>query len=61
MDKTSKAILAVIAAGLWANAAVTMLKPTLAHAQDAGPILYQIQTSVMSIANGVCTNRKLCG
>jgi hypothetical protein len=59
MDKTSKTILAIIAAGLWANAAITIFKPVPASAENE-TILYQIQSSLTGIANGVCINRKIC-
>ena len=65
MDKTSKIICAMIAAGLWFNAASNFLRP--AHAQQ--DMLNEIAVSVKSIANGLhilvqggapCSNPRLC-
>jgi hypothetical protein len=53
MDKTTKIILALIAAGLWAN----IIAPA-AHAQDAA--LASIAQNISAIASGICTNHTLC-
>jgi hypothetical protein len=45
MDRTTKALLAIVAAGLWTNVAIPLFHPTL---------------HLSSIANGTCTNRKIC-
>jgi hypothetical protein len=66
MDKTSKVIFALIAAGLWFNIGSNLLRP--AHAQQDA--LSDIKISAQSIsrtletlvAGGVnCTNPRLCG
>jgi len=66
MDKTSKVICAMIAAGLWFNAASNLLRP--AQAQDMLN-LSEIAVSVKSIANALhiliqggtsCSNHRLC-
>ena len=58
MDRTTKIILAAIAAGLWANALGLALRPTSAAAQA------NQQTMVLmylgEIANGACANHKIC-
>jgi hypothetical protein len=59
MDKTSKIILAAIAAGLWANVAVALLHSTPARA-DENFELMQIDQAVGSIALGACVNPKIC-
>jgi len=65
MDKASKLILSAIAAGLWANAAVTLLHSGPAAAQEGqGGFMASeisiIATQVGDIANGSCTNSKIC-
>jgi hypothetical protein len=66
MDKTSKIIFALIAAGLWFNAAANLLRPANAQ-QDV--LLTDISHSAQSIASslvtlvtgtGNCTNQQLC-
>jgi hypothetical protein len=66
MDRTSKIIFALIAAGLWFNVAGNLLRPTYAQ-QDA---LHDISVSVRSIAQDIqflvagdivaCKNPRLC-
>jgi hypothetical protein len=65
MDKTSKIIFALIATGLWFNAAANLLRP--AHAQQDA--LSDIKVSAQSISRSLetlvtggrgCTNRQLC-
>ena len=65
MDKTSKVIFALIAAGLWFNAASNLLRP--AHAQQDA--LSDIKISAQSISRNLeilvlggvnCTNPRLC-
>ncbi len=58
MDRSTKLILAAIAAGLWANAGVLVLRPSPAAAQDEH--LSSIAYAISSIASGVCSNRKIC-
>ena len=66
MDKTSKVIFALIAAGLWFDTASNMLRP--AHAQQ--DMLSDIKVSVQLISRSLetlvsgglnCTNQRLCG
>jgi hypothetical protein len=56
MDRTTKLILAVIAAGLWANA---LVRPLPAAAQSGE--LNQIAIDIHNVAMGNCTNHVLCG
>jgi hypothetical protein len=69
MDRTTKILLAVLAAGLWAHAAVPLIQR--AHAQIADRHLERVLESVLgrleniqrdfdAIAGGTCTNRKIC-
>ena len=46
MDRSTNLILAAIAAGLWANAAVTVLVPVAAHAFD-----YQLNNIESHLSN----------
>jgi len=66
MDKTSKVIFALIAAGLWFDTASNLLRP--AHAQQ--DMLSDIKVSVQLISRSLetlvsgglnCTNQRLCG
>jgi hypothetical protein len=54
MDKTTKTLLAIIAAALWLNLAMPLFRPANA-ASD------MIQTYLAAIYNGTCINRKICG
>jgi hypothetical protein len=65
MDRTSKIVFALIAAGLWFNAAAYLLRPAYAQ-QDA---LSDIKVSAQMIARNLenlvantvlCTNPRLC-
>jgi hypothetical protein len=63
MDRTTKILLAVLAAGIWAHAAVPLVQK--ARAQNAGfeGRLESIQNSLESIeliARGMCLNQKIC-
>jgi len=60
MDRTSKIIFALIAAGLWANVMFSAIRPAFAQ-QDYGYILRQMQRDLSSISGGLCFNRKICG
>lgn len=60
MDRTTKIVLGLIAAGLWANAAL-QLRAIPAHAQDANFHLSSIDNKIGSLVDGVCINRRLCG
>jgi len=57
MDKTSKIIFALIAAGLWFNAAANLLRPAYAQQNvDANAIaLADIKVSAESIASSLIT------
>jgi hypothetical protein len=67
MDRGSKVILAAIAAGLWVNAAMVLIRP--AHADDTEVWLGRIALQAASIASDLhtlvvggpgCSNQKLC-
>ena len=71
MDRTTRIIFALIAAGLWFNAAANLLRPAYAQQNvDASAIaLADIKLSAESIASslvtlvrgtGNCTNQQLC-
>jgi len=69
MDRTSKIIFALIAAGLWFNAAANLpnlLRPAYAQQQDAlGDIKVSAQIIARNLENLVantilCTNPRLC-
>jgi hypothetical protein len=57
-DRVTKVALIAIAAGLWANFAISLLPPRPAHADDYA--VQQIQRDVSAISGGVCVNRKIC-
>jgi hypothetical protein len=75
-DRTTKILLAFIAAGLWMNALVPVFHSQRASAQDSTThlLLEQMQSDVSSIqsdvsslesnlgriAHGTCTNDKIC-
>ena len=69
-DKMTKILLTVIAAGLWANAMTSWLKPAsaLADSELSSQLsLSSIERSVSSInsdlgsiSSGLCLNRKIC-
>ncbi|MCP3399918.1 hypothetical protein [Bradyrhizobium sp. CCGB20] len=68
MDRSTKILLGVIAASLWANALVPSLRPAPAHAQGSDPYLQRIDEKLERIlqgmaiiGNGTCVNRKICG
>jgi hypothetical protein len=59
IDRTSKIILLLIAAGLWANVLVSQVR--VANAQeDYSDVLGSIASDVSGIASGTCTNSKIC-
>ena len=69
MDRTSKIIFALIAAGLWFNAAANLLRPAYAQQNVDAMALADIKLSAESIASslvslvrgtGNCTNQQLC-
>ena len=60
-DKATKILLAAIAAGLWANAATSMLKPAAAQNIPTFGTPEQISARALSaIADGTCANQMLC-
>jgi hypothetical protein len=61
IDKTGKLLLALIAAGLWANIGVSLLRPAAAIAE--GYELESLKSNVSDltrIGRGTCTNTKIC-
>jgi len=58
-DRTTKALLLAVALGLWANVAGQWLRPVTVHAQPEAYIPDILKT-VNQIANGTCSNRKIC-
>jgi hypothetical protein len=56
MDRTTKVLLAMIAAGLWANAAA----PLIQKARADSAVLHYIEEDLARIADGKCANKKLC-
>jgi hypothetical protein len=56
MDRTTKVLLGLIAAGLWANVVAAQLRP--AFAQDVD--LSTIEDDLHRIARGTCLNSKIC-
>jgi len=62
-DKTTKLIVALIAAGLWLNAAAVMFHSSPAAAEGdalSRMTLQSMARDISSIASGTCTNPKLC-
>jgi hypothetical protein len=57
-DITSKLLLAAVALGLWANLLLPILHPIPAFAQSYD--FSNIERHVRQIANGTCTNSKIC-
>jgi hypothetical protein len=65
MDKTSKVIFALIAVGLWFNAAANLLRPAYAQQDALGDIKVSAQIIARNLENLVantilCTNPRLC-
>jgi len=60
MDRTSKIVLAAIAAGLWANLAMFLLQPPSANADDTNYLLRSIDRNLSGIYRGSCFNHKIC-
>ncbi len=62
-DRQTKTLLLAIALGLWANVATQWLAPKVLHAQDTSGVesyVALIYSHVSRIANGTCTNSKIC-
>jgi ABC-type methionine transport system permease subunit len=60
IDRTTKVILGLIAAGLWANIAAPFVAIAPAYAQMAESYLSNIDSNIGRIARGSCANGKLC-
>ena len=58
MDRTTKILLATIAIGLWVNLGFFFFRPVAAVAQDCD--LRGIDSILSNIANGACSNHKIC-
>lgn len=56
MDRTTKIILAFIAAGLWANAAGSFIRPASAQSSELNDIAHDVH----AIYIGTCINDKIC-
>lgn len=55
-DKTTKILLAILAAGLWLNAATVLIRPAMA--QD--PSITNLARDFHTVVQGQCPNQKLC-
>lgn len=55
-DRSTKILLAVIAAGLWANVVALQVRPATADAS----LLRSIDNHLANLTIGTCINRKLC-
>ena len=65
MDRTTKILLAVIAAGLWTNIGVSVFRPVAAFGQsselsDIASAVSSITLDLSDISVGKCGNKKLC-
>lgn len=56
-DKPTKIILAILAAGIWLNAATALIRPALAQ---ENPSLTLLQRDFRMLIQGGCANQKLC-
>jgi hypothetical protein len=59
IDRSTKILLGVIAAGLWANVLMPVLSPAPARADVEGS-LSRIDSNIRALTSGVCINGKLC-
>jgi len=59
IDRSTKTLLAAIAVGLWANAALMAIRPATAQSDIVGR-LQEINDYVYGIYNGRCRNSKIC-
>jgi hypothetical protein len=57
-DRTTKALLLMIAIGLWVNLAAMWSRPVPLRAADADTTV--IMRDVHAIAAGSCSNKKIC-
>ena len=70
MDRTTKLLLAAIAAGLWANALIPLVNTQSVAAQDMYDVetilrgiasdLSYIESDLDDIEDGYCSNDKIC-
>ncbi len=63
-DRTTKALLLIIAVGLWIHLATEVVRPVQLKAQTSlsdGLNLDRITKLLDLIAQGTCQNRKICG
>ena len=67
MDRTTKLLLALIAAGLWANVLATPTSAQLSglvgaagYKQDVGSLIENIDANLAKIQRGTCSNSRLC-
>jgi hypothetical protein len=60
IDRTTKFMLGLIAAGLWANVWMHTLKTTPAYTLGNEFFLQSISSDISALAGGFCRNRKLC-
>jgi hypothetical protein len=70
IDRSTKAILLLIACGLWANVALLSTKPAVADSYaltrindtltSIRTLVQNTETNVSNIATGWCQNKKLC-
>ena len=56
IDRTTKALLALIAVGLFLNVFVPLVQPPVVNAQNT----MMIETYLGGIYSGVCINTKIC-
>ena len=56
----TKILLGLIAAGLWANAVASFVRPSLATSAAVEAAVSSMQMNVAAIANGTCVNRRIC-
>lgn len=70
IDRSTKILLLAIAAGLWANAAVFMIRPANAdsflwaeikrHLEGIDAYTQSMDTNIYRIRKGDCENKKIC-
>lgn len=60
-DRTTKALLAAIALGLWLNVLGDWMRPTpVSAAEEQSRDIRDIANDVGAIATGLCLNQKIC-
>ena len=62
IDKTTKLLMALIAVGLWLNAAMYLLRPAPVRAQspEIESLIKSIESDLGRIQRGTCSNDKIC-